>query len=86
MNEGNGNRKEGNKMAIRNIRELGDDILRKHCREVREVTPKIQELIDDMYDTCLLYTSSGTPCREPLFFLNIRTGKMRGMAVEHGIR
>ena len=38
-------------MAIRNIRELGDDILRKKCREVKEVTPRIRELIQDMYDT-----------------------------------
>ena len=35
-------------MAIRNIRELGDDILRKNCREVKEMTPKIQELIAEV--------------------------------------
>ena len=50
-------------MAIRNIRELGDDILRKHCREVREVTPKIQELIDDMYDT--MYEAMGVGLAAP---------------------
>ena len=42
-------------MAIRNIREMGDDILRKKSREVTEMTPKIRELISDMYDT--LYES-----------------------------
>ena len=44
-------------MAIRNIREMGDDILRKKSREVTEMTPKIRELISDMYDT--LYESMG---------------------------
>lgn len=38
-------------MALRNIRQLGDDILKKKCREVKEVTPKIKELIEDMLDT-----------------------------------
>ena len=50
-------------MAIRNIRELGDDILRKNCREVKEVTPKIQELIDDMYDT--MYEAMGVGLAAP---------------------
>ena len=38
-------------MAIRNIREIGDPVLEKNCKEVTEVTPRIQELIDDMFDT-----------------------------------
>ncbi len=50
-------------MAIRNIRTLGDDILRKHCREVKEVTPKLQELIDDMYDT--MYEAQGVGLAAP---------------------
>ena len=35
-------------MAIRNIRVLGDEILRKKAKEITEVTPRIQELIDEM--------------------------------------
>lgn len=50
-------------MAIRNIRELGDDILRKKCREVKEVTPKIEELIEDMYET--MYESQGVGLAAP---------------------
>jgi peptide deformylase len=50
-------------MAIRNIRELGDDILRKKCREVTEVTPKIAELIEDMYDT--MYEACGVGLAAP---------------------
>ena len=38
-------------MAIRNIRTLGDDILRAKAKEITEMTPRIEELIDDMFDT-----------------------------------
>jgi peptide deformylase len=37
-------------MALRKIRELGDNCLRKKCREVTEITPRILELIEDMFD------------------------------------
>ncbi len=50
-------------MAIRNIREMGDDILRKKSREVTEMTPKIRELISDMYDT--LYEAMGVGLAAP---------------------
>ncbi len=38
-------------MAIRKIRTMGDRILNKSCRPVEEMTPKIQELIEDMLET-----------------------------------
>jgi peptide deformylase len=38
-------------MALRTVRILGEDCLRKKCKEVTEMTPRIQELIDDMFDT-----------------------------------
>ena len=38
-------------MAIRKIRTIGDDILRKHCREVSEVTDRIRETMQDMLET-----------------------------------
>lgn len=50
-------------MAIRNVREMGDDILRKKSREVKEVTPKIRELIEDMYDT--MYETGGVGLAAP---------------------
>jgi len=46
--------KEVTEMAIRNIRILGEDgdeILSKTAKEVIEVTPRIKELIQDMFDT-----------------------------------
>ncbi|HBN55332.1 MAG TPA: peptide deformylase [Lachnospiraceae bacterium] len=44
-------------MAIRNIRLEGDPILRKISKEVKEVTPKIHQLIDDMLET--MYEANG---------------------------
>lgn len=38
-------------MAIRIIREEGDEILRKKSREVETIDEKVQELIQDMLDT-----------------------------------
>ena len=38
-------------MATRKIREIGDPVLTKKCKEVTEVTPRLKELIDDMFET-----------------------------------
>lgn len=38
-------------MALRNIIEDGDPILRKKCREVDEVNDRIRMILDDMIDT-----------------------------------
>lgn len=50
-------------MAIRNIRVLGDDVLRKNAKEVKEITPKISELIDDMFET--MYEANGVGLAAP---------------------
>ena len=44
-------------MAIRNIRTIGDPILEKKCKEVKEVTPRIKELIEDMLIRCMRQTA-----------------------------
>lgn len=44
-------------MAIRKIRTIGDEILRKHCKPVKEITPRITELIVDMFET--MYETNG---------------------------
>ena len=44
-------------MAIRTIREMGDPVLNKISKEVKEITPRIQDLIDDMYET--MYEANG---------------------------
>lgn len=50
-------------MAIRLIRTQEEDILRKKCKEVKEITPKIIELLDDMADT--LYDANGVGLAAP---------------------
>lgn len=50
-------------MALRSIREIGDEILTKKCREVKEVTEKISELIDDMLET--MYEANGVGLAAP---------------------
>ncbi|MCC8080661.1 MAG: peptide deformylase [Lachnospiraceae bacterium] len=50
-------------MALRTIRMLGDEILRKTCREVKSMTPRMQELIDDMLET--MYHAEGVGLAAP---------------------
>ena len=50
-------------MAIRNIREIGEDVLTKKCRMVTEMTPRIKELIEDMLDT--MYEANGVGLAAP---------------------
>ena len=50
-------------MALRNIRVLGDKILKKQAKEVTEMTPKIEELIDDMFET--MYDANGCGLAAP---------------------
>ncbi len=50
-------------MAIRNIREMGDPVLEKKSKEVKEITERTQELIDDMIET--LYEADGVGLAAP---------------------
>lgn len=50
-------------MAIRKLRFEGDPILRKTSKEVKEVTPKVRELIDDMLET--MYEANGVGLAAP---------------------
>lgn len=50
-------------MALRTIRVQGDPVLEKECREVKEITPKITELIDDMLET--MYDACGVGLAAP---------------------
>lgn len=50
-------------MAIRNIREIGDPVLNKKCKEVNELTDRTRELIDDMFDT--MYEANGVGLAAP---------------------
>lgn len=50
-------------MAIRKIREIGDDILIKVSKEVTEMTPRTRLLIGDMFDT--MYEANGVGLAAP---------------------
>lgn len=50
-------------MALRTIRIQGDSVLTKKCREIKEITPKIKELIGDMFDT--MYEANGVGLAGP---------------------
>ncbi|MCU6744121.1 MULTISPECIES: peptide deformylase [Suilimivivens] len=50
-------------MAIRNIREMGDPVLNKTCKPVTEVTERIAELIEDMFET--MYDADGVGLAAP---------------------
>ena len=50
-------------MAIRTIRTIGDEILRKQCKPVKEMTPRTAELIEDMFET--MYEANGVGLAAP---------------------
>ena len=50
-------------MAIRQIRIQGDEVLEKVCKEVKEITPRTKELIEDMLDT--MYEANGVGLAAP---------------------
>ena len=50
-------------MALRNVREIGDPILEKICRPVKEMNDRTRELIADMFDT--MHESNGVGLAAP---------------------
>ena len=50
-------------MALREIREQGDPVLNKVCKEVKELTERTQILIEDMFDT--MYEANGVGIAAP---------------------
>ena len=50
-------------MALRQIRIMGDPVLTKVCKEVKEITPRTIELINDMFDT--MYEANGVGLAAP---------------------
>ena len=45
-------------MALRKIREFGDEVLNKECKEVTKMTIRTKVLINDMLDT--MYEAMGS--------------------------
>lgn len=60
-------------MAIRTIRIQGDDILEKVCKPIEKLTPRLEELIDDMIET--MHEANGVGLAAP------QVGVLRRLAV-----
>lgn len=50
-------------MALRNVREMGDEVLRKISKPVKEMTPRLANIIDDMFET--MYETNGVGLAAP---------------------
>ncbi|MCI8661838.1 MAG: peptide deformylase [Hungatella sp.] len=50
-------------MALRKVRTMGDEILYKHCKPVKVMTPRIAQLIEDMFET--MYENCGVGLAAP---------------------
>lgn len=50
-------------MAVRTIRVIGDEILYKECKLVKEMTQRVEELIEDMFET--MYENNGVGLAAP---------------------
>lgn len=50
-------------MAIRNIRTIGDDVLRKKCKSVEEINDRTRTLVKDMIET--MYEADGVGLAAP---------------------
>ena len=50
-------------MALREIRVQGDPVLGKVCKEVKEITPRTMDLIEDMIET--MYEANGVGLAAP---------------------
>ena len=50
-------------MAIREVRQMGDPVLSKVCKEVKEMNERTQILIEDMFDT--MYEANGVGLAAP---------------------
>ena len=50
-------------MSLRTIREIGDPVLEKRAKAVKEMTPKIRQLIEDMKET--MYLADGVGLAAP---------------------
>jgi peptide deformylase len=68
-------------MALRNIRQYGDDVLRKRCREVEKVDDRLLTLIEDMKET--MYEADGVGLAAPqvgilkrLFIVDVGEGPL----------
>ncbi len=68
-------------MALRNIRKIGDTVLREKCRKVEKIDDRLLTLIEDMIDT--MYDADGVGLAAPqvgilkrLFVIDVGDGPL----------
>ena len=66
-------------MAIREVREMGDDVLEKKCKPVTKMTLRTKILIEDMLDT--MYEKMGVGLAAPQVTYVMHDLKDRGFDV-----
>jgi peptide deformylase len=57
-------------MAVLKVRKYGDPMLRRRAAEVREITPEIRRIVDDMIDT--MYDEVGIGLAAPQVGISVR--------------
>ena len=67
-------------MAVREVREMGDPILNKVCKEVKELNERTLELIDDMFDT--MYETNGVGLAAPQVTYMMHALAKKGLPVD----
>ena len=67
-------------MAIRKIREVGDEVLEKQCKKVDKMTIRTKILIQDMLDT--MYDAMGVGLAAPQVTYIMNDLKNAGFAVD----
>mgnify|MGYP002795576677 CR=1 FL=1 len=67
-------------MAIRQIRTIGDEILTKPCKPVKEMNERTIELIEDMFET--MYEANGVGLAAPQVTYLMHDLASRGLAVD----
>ena len=67
-------------MALRTIREFGDEVLNKECKEVTKMTLRTKVLINDMLDT--MYEANGVGLAAPQVTYLMHELKEKGLNVD----
>jgi peptide deformylase len=57
-------------MAVLNVRKYGDPVLRKRAEPVKEVTPEIRRMVEDMFET--MYDEVGIGLAAPQVGISLR--------------
>ena len=70
-------------MAIRMIRTMGDPILTKQCKEVKVMTPRIRELIEDMFET--MYDANGVGLAAPQVTYIVQALRKEGIPIDDSL-